>query len=107
MSDRDNLEALKRMLENKETKEAEMQLDKEKRFLHDAAKAFLGEGASEKAIREYDPEKMIAFLEQKPEVVQKEMGGEWLDIKPEEFELFVYSMDKKVKKSTQLIDWKS
>ncbi len=107
MSDLDNLQALKSMLERKDEKEAAEQLEKEKRFLADAAKAYLGPDAPLSAIQAYDPEEMIRFLESPIAEVQKRMGGEWLKMPQDAFEMFAYTMDKKIKKSTSLLDWKS
>lgn len=107
MSDRDNLEALKRLIENKQDKEAEELQQKERRFISDAARVYLGDSASEKAIKEYEPEKMIAYLQTPPKIMQKELGGEWAAMPTDEFELFVYSIEKKIRKSISLMDWKN
>ena len=107
MSNLDNLQALKNMLERKDEKEAAAQLEKEKRFLADAAKAYLGPDAPLSAIQAYDPEEMIRFLEGPIDQVQKKMGGEWMLMPKDVFEMFAYTMDKKIKKSTSLLDWKS
>lgn len=107
MSDLDNLNALKRMFENDVEKKQDEALAKERRFIADAARAYLGDKASEKAIREYEPEKMIAYLQKPTKEIQAELGGEWMEMPATEFELFVYSIEKKVRKSTLLCDWKN
>ncbi len=107
MSNFENLQALKSMLERKDEKEAAERLEKEKRFLADAARAYLGPDAPMTAVQAYDPDEMIKFLEGPIADVQKRMGGEWLKMPQDAFEMFAYTMDKKIKKSTTLLDWKS
>ena len=107
MSDMDNLLALKRMLEKKDEEEASEMMDTEKRFIADATKAYLGKNTPVTGIQGYDPEAMIAFLELPPAEVQKKMGGEWLMMPLDKFEILAYTVDKKIKKSTALLDWKS
>lgn len=107
MSDLDNLQALKRMLEKKDEKEASELIEKEKRFIAAAAKAYMGENAPMTAIQGYDPDEMIRFLELPASEVQRRMGGEWAAMDKTEFELLCYTIDKKIKKSTALLDWKS
>ncbi len=107
MSDLDNLQALKRMLEKKDEQEASELFDKEKRFIAAAAKAYLGENAPLSAIQGYDPDEMIRFLELPIDEIRTRMGGEWAAMPKDEFELFAYTIDKKIKKSASLLDWKS
>lgn len=107
MSDRENLEALKRMFENDIEKKAEENMDREKRFISDATNAMMGVGTQSTAIKEYDPQKMIAFLERPAKEIQLLMGGEWAEMSTDAFSMFVYSIEKKIKKSESLLDWKS
>ncbi|MCR5311092.1 MAG: hypothetical protein K6E32_06755 [Lachnospiraceae bacterium] len=107
MSDMDNLMALKRMLEKKDEKQLSAEMDTEKRFIADATKAYLGDDTPVTGIQGYDPESMIRFLELPAEEVQRRMGGEWLSMPVDEFEILAYTVDKKIKKSTSLLDWKS
>jgi len=107
MSDLDNLLALKRMLENKDEEEAKSALEKEKRFIQDATKAYLGDKTPITGIQGYNPEQMIGFLSLPAKEVQTRMGGEWLEMDEMKFDAFVYTMKQKIQKSSALIDWKS
>lgn len=107
MSDLDNLAALKRMLEHKEEEEAAAAQNKEKKFIQDATKAYLGDESDVSAIQGYNPEKMIAFLSLPCAEVQKRMGGEWMEMEYMAFDAFVYTIKQKIQKSASLIDWKS
>lgn len=107
MSDLDNLQALKRMLEKKEEEEANKSMEKEKKFLADATRAYMGEDADMSAIQGYDPERMIEFLSLPYAEVQKKMGGEWMLMESMAFESFSYTMKQKIQKSASMLDWKS
>lgn len=105
MSDLDNLQALKRMLEHKDEEEAQKLMEREKKFIADATRAYLGTDTPITGIQGYDPDKMMEFLNQSPEVVKEKMGGEWKDMDDISFEAFAYTVNKKIKKSTSLLDW--
>lgn len=102
MGDLENLMALKNMLENNNN--ADVQADKEKRFIGDVARAFLGEEA---ALKGYKPEDILEYLTLPPAKIQAKMGGEWAAMTTEQFDLFAYNIGKKIKKSASLIDWTS
>lgn len=107
MNDLEKLEALKRMLDNKDEEERQKQLQKEKKFLADATLAYLGESASSvTGIQGYNPEQMMQFLSLPTLEVQSRMGGEWLEMDKMSFEAFTYTMKQKVQKSAALIEWK-
>lgn len=106
MGDLENLEALKRLLEHKEEEEKKGQLEKEKKFLADATKAFLGTDTPVSGIQAYDPEQMMSFLSLPTSEVQERMGGEWAAMEKMAFEAFTYTMRQKIQKSTSLLDWK-
>lgn len=53
----------------------------------------------------YEPNKMIAFLDKPIAELRVLLGGEWIEMSEGDFEELVYLVQKKVKKSTQLIDW--
>ena len=106
MSDLDNLNALKRMLEHKDEEEAKNALEKEKKFIADATKAYMGEHAVQTGIQAYTPADMIAFLSLPTAEVQSRMGGEWTKMDKMAFEAFTYTMKQKIQKSASLIDWK-
>lgn len=105
MSDLENLEALKRLLEHKEEEEKKGQLEKEKKFIADATRAFLGDTPTT-GIQAYDPEQMMAFLSLPTSEVQERMGGDWATMEKMAFEAFTYTMRQKIQKSTSLLDWK-
>ena len=105
MSDLDNLQALKRMLEHKDEEEAKESLEKEKRFLAAATDAYLGGHVT--GIQGYKPDEMIAFLSLPSKEIQTKMGGEWAEMEDMAFDAFVYPMRQKIQKSTTMIDWNS
>lgn len=108
MSDLDNLQALKRMLEHKDEEEAQGLMEREKKFIADATRAYLNaEGMPVTTIQGYDPEKMLAFLSRPYKEVQQLMGGEWAELEPMAFEAMMYTINKKIQKSTSLLDWTS
>lgn len=107
MSDLDNLQALKRMLEHKEEEESKATLEREKKFLADATRAYLGEDTPLSSIQGYDPNEMLNFLNLPTREVQQRMGGEWLEMADMAFEAFAFTMKQKIQKSTALVDWNS
>lgn len=107
MSDLDNLQALKRMLEHKDEEEKKNTLEKEKRFIADATRAYLGAEADVSGIQGYAPTEMLEFLNKPTREVMSLMGGEWEAMDVMAFEAFAYTMKQKIQKSTSLVDWKS
>lgn len=105
MSDLENLEALKRMFESRVEEQTTGEKDREKRFIADATAVILGKDSKVTGIQGYTPKEMIAFLEQPAADIQAKMGGEWAEMKTSDFETMVYAIEKKVKKSTTLLDW--
>jgi len=106
MSDMDNLLALKRMLENKDEKEAKENLEREKKFIADATKAYLGDNTPITSIQGYDPEQMLNFLSLPTREIMQRMGDEWAKMDVMAFEAFAFTMKQKIQKSTSLLDWK-
>lgn len=107
MSDMDNLLALKRMLEHKDEEEQKNTLEKEKKFIADATKAYLGDATPVSSIQGYLPEEMLAFLNLPTREVMNRMGGDWATMDVMAFEAFAYTMKQKITKSKSLIDWTS
>lgn len=105
MSDMDNLEALKRMFEAKVEEEKTGAMDREKRFIADATKTILGKDSKISAIQGYAPKEMIDFLEKPISEIKASMGGEWAEMDDDALENLIYLVEKKVKKSTLLLDW--
>lgn len=103
MSDLENLQALKRMLEKKDEAELDKNRELEQRFLAAAATVCAGSNAT--GIQDYEPTKMIAFLSQPPVLLQQIMGGEWRSMDVTDFGNLAYTVCKKVQKSQTLIDW--
>lgn len=105
MSDLDNLETLKRMFESRVEEQVSGEKEREKKFIADATAAILGKDSKITGIQGYNPKEMIAFLEKPAGEIQELMGGEWSLMKTSDFENLVYAIEKKVKKSTTLLDW--
>lgn len=106
MSDLDNLLALKKLIENKGVVEEDPALTREKKFIADATRAYLG-GDESNRVQNYKPGELIAFLSGPIQQVQSKMGGEWAQMDILSFESFAYSMKQKLQKSTSLINWNS
>lgn len=106
MSDLDNLQALKRMLEHKDEEEKKETFEKEKRFIASATKAYLGD-VDVSGIQAYHPAEMLDFLALPIKEIQNRMGGEWKEMELMSFEAFAYTMKQKIEKSTSLVDWDS
>jgi hypothetical protein len=107
MSDMDNLMALKALLEGSSATHAETQEEKEKRFLKDAVKIHLGKDEDSAGLWTYHPEEMISFLEQPTRTLKNAMGGEWAKMDDMAFDNIVYTVNKKLKKSVSILDWKN
>jgi len=105
MSDMDNLLALKAMLEGGMAQKKETPEEREQRFLKEAVRIHLGQDEDKDGLMSYHPEEMIAFLEQPTRRLKSIMGGEWAEMNDTDFDLMVYTVDKKLKKSNQLLDW--
>ena len=107
MSDLENLQELKRLLENRPEEEPE-DVKREKRFIHDVSEYLLkGVKYETTGIQAYDPQKMIDFLGGKSVEIQRELGGEWAEMEMNEFETLAYTTRQKVLKSAMAFDWKS
>jgi len=55
----------------------------------------------------YHPEEMISFLEQPTRMLKNIMGGEWAKMDDMAFDNIVYTVNKKLKKSVSILDWKN
>lgn len=102
----DTLNDLKKLFENQSTKKEDPELEKEKRFLRDAATK-LSSSKNLSSIQGYDPKEMLVFLDKPTKEIQSILGGEWAEYREEDFSLFVYTVRKKVIKSNTLINWNS
>lgn len=100
----DILNDLKKLLENQEIKKEDPQLEKEKRFLREAASK-LGSAKNVTSIQGYDPKEMALFLEKPIGEVKETMGGEWEEMTDSDFSTFVYIITKKINKSNSLLNW--
>ena len=107
MSDMDNLMALKAMLEGSASNHPETQEEKEKRFLKDAVRVHLGKDEDSAGLWTYHPEEMIAFFEKPTREIKMAMGGDWAKMDEMAFDNLVYTVNKKLKKSVQILDWKN
>ena len=54
----------------------------------------------------YDPQKMLQFLKLPIPEIKARLGGEWAAMSDLDLENFLYSIEKKVRKSSSLMDWK-
>ena len=100
----DVLNDLKKMLEGQSTKKEAPQLEREKKFIRDAASC-LNPNADQSALMNYDPAKMLAFLRTPVRELKKRLGGEWEQMDDASLRAFLYDIEKKIEKSTSLLDW--
>ena len=92
------------MLEGQSTKKEDPQLEREKKFIRDAASC-LNPNADQSALMNYDPSKMLAFLRTPVRELKKRLGGEWEQMDDASLRAFLYDIEKKIEKSTSLLDW--
>ena len=102
----DVLNDLKKMLEGQSTKKEDPQLEREKKFIRDAASC-LNPNADQSALMNYDPAKMLAFLRTPVRELKKRLGGEWEQMDDASLRAFLYDIEKKIEKSTSLLDWEN
>ncbi len=100
----DVLKDLQKMLDGQASKKEDAKHEKEKRFIRDAASC-LNPNADQSALMNYDPAKMLAFLRMPVKDLKKKLGGEWEQMDDASLRAFIYDIEKKVKKSTALLDW--
>lgn len=102
---KDTIEALKMVFEKTDEAMEKERPDQERRFIKDATEAYISDMKNVTGIQIYTPEEILKFLDQPTEVVQKRMGGEWAKMDPENFDTFLFTMKKKIRKSDSLVDW--
>lgn len=79
-------------------------MEKEQRLLKSIS-VYLCNQKGVSAIQGYDPEEATAFLQKPVSEIKNCIGGEWLSLSDEDLETLVYSLEKKVKKSGNIINW--
>ena len=57
------------------------------------------------AVQGYKPEEILAFLEKPIGEIKSCIGGNWATMSDENLETLIYTLNKKVKKSDNLIEW--
>ena len=82
----------------------QIQFETEKRLLSNIAD-YLSSAKGISAIKGYQPEEVSTFLERPVAEIKQILGGEWLDMDDEKFDLLIYTLTKKVKKSENLLEW--
>jgi len=82
----------------------QIQFETEKRLLSNIAD-YLSSAKGMSAVKSYKPEEVSAFLERPVSEIRQILGGEWLQMDEEKFDLLVYTLTKKVKKSENLLEW--
>lgn len=110
MSDFDNLQLLKKMLEGAPThqSEAEIAAARERRFISDVTRlCFKDSGDSANGIQTYKPEQAIEFIRSNGDKLQKLLDGEWAAMDTMAFDALAYTVVQKMQKSASLLDWNS
>lgn len=101
----DAINELRKLMEGSAKKEENLTQEKEKRFIN-AAAACLNSSTFQSALMNYDPQKMLHFLQLPVAEIKEKLGGEWAQMSDSDLKNFLYSIEKKVKKSSSLMDWK-
>ena len=55
------------------------------------------------ALMNYDTDEMLAFLEKPVDEIKEAVGGEWLEVDETALNPLIYSLTKKIKKSSSLL----
>lgn len=95
---------IKKAFEKDVKKEEDIFLENEQK-LHKDATMYVCNLKGVSPIHGYHPNDLIEFLEKPSGEIQKLLGGDWLDMDSNKFDSLVYSLNKKVKKSTNLVEW--
>lgn len=82
----------------------QIQFETEKRLLANIADYLsLPKGVS--SVKGYQPEEVSEFLSKPVSEIRQILGGEWLEMDEDKFDLLIYTLIKKVKKSEKLLEW--
>lgn len=95
---------IKKAFEKDVKKEEDIFLENEQK-LHKSATMYVCNLKGVSPIQGYQPQDLIEFLDRPSSEIQKLLGDEWIDMDPNKFDSLVYSLSKKVKKSTNLVEW--
>ena len=95
---------IKKAFEKDKKSEEDLLMEKEQK-LHKDVTMYVCNLKGVSPLHGYHPNDLIDFLEKPSDEIQALLGGEWIDMTPEKFDSLVYSLNKKVKKSTNLLSW--
>lgn len=95
---------IKKAFEKDAKKEEDIFLENEQK-LHKEVTMYVCNLKGVSPLHGYHPNDLIEFLDKPSSEIQTLLGGEWLDMDLEKFDSLVYSLSKKVKKSTNLLKW--
>ncbi len=95
---------IKKAFEKDVKKEEDIFLENEQK-LHKEVTMYVCNLKGVSPLHGYHPNDLIEFLDKPSSEIQTLLGGEWLDMDLEKFDSLVYSLSKKVKKSTNLLKW--
>ncbi len=95
---------IKKAFERDAQKEQNAFMENEQHLLKSIA-SYVGSQKGGSAIQEYSPTDVLLFLQKPITEIKACLGGEWLSTDDEKLETLVYSLTKKVQKSSTLIPW--
>lgn len=84
----------------------QIQLETEQRLLSNVAD-YLSAHKGVSSVMGYQPAEVLDFLSKPVTEIKQILGGEWLQMDETKFDLLVYTLTKKVKKSENLCEWQS
>ena len=94
---------LKKAFEQELNKKAQETVLDEQKLLESIA-VYLAKEKGISALKGYDTDEMLEFLQKPASEIKKTIGGAWETFEDNQFETMVYTLIKKVKKSIPLLD---
>lgn len=93
-----------KMAFERELKKQEKKFVTDEQTLLEAIAVHLGSSKGTTALMNYDIDEMLDFLQKPLSEIKETIGGDWKDIDDSVLNPLIYSLTKKVKKSTTLLD---
>lgn len=95
---------IKKAFEKESKKEEDIMIENEQK-LHKSISIYICAQKGVSPLQGYKPEELTTFLEKPISEIKQCLGGEWLEMSDDKLELLAYTLNKKVKKSSSLIEW--
>jgi len=73
--------------------------------LHKSISIYLCAQKGVSPLQGYKPDELVQFLNKPSQEIKQCLGGEWLEMSDEQFDMLCYSLKKKTQKSAGLLAW--